>query len=364
MRLAPMRGARLVLALVLASAALAAATPSAGAVGRDFYGVISIDPPTQSEWNTMGRGRVGTLRMLLFWPTVEPARGQRDYRLYDEIIANASAQGIRLLPVLFGSPSFAASRVTRPPVSKGARQAFAQFIVDTVNRYKPGGAFWQSSYWQAFAASHPGTQPMPVTDWQLWNEQNSPSYWLPRVRARSYARLLKLAGGALHGADPSGHLILGGMFTRPAQRRAVPLEEYLNDLYKVKRVKRAFDALAVHPYATKPGDALKTVKSVRKVTRKRGDRAAPIWVTELGWASSGTPSRYTVSPEGQAQKLEASFSSLVANAARLGIPGITWYSFRDASAGGYWLNRTGLFELNGTPKPSWNSFVRFTGGQP
>jgi len=354
----------LIVAVVATAVLLGATAGSASALTREFFGVISIEPPTQSEWARMGQARVGTMRMLLYWGTVEPSRGQRDFRLYDEIVANASAQGVRLLPFLFGSPSFAAPMPTRPPVTPDARQAFAAFAADTVNRYKPGGTFWHTAYWKTFSASHGNAQPMPILSWQLWNEQNSPSYWLPRIRAKSYGRFLKMAGGAIHSADPSAQVVLGGMFTRPSQRRAVPLEEYIDDLYGVKRIKRAFDALAVHPYATSPGEALKLVKSVRKVTKRHGDGRAPIWVTELGWASSGTPSRYTVSPEAQAANLEAGFSTLAANADRFGIQGVTWYSFRDASPGGYWLNRTGLFELNGTPKPSWSTFARLTGGRP
>lgn len=358
-----MRARPLLLAVLATVLALGPAS-AAGAVSREFYGVSSIHQPTTDEFSTMGRGRVGTLRMLLFWATVEPNRGERHWELCDQLIANASAQGIRVLPVLFGSPSFAARSATRPPVSKSARRAWAAFVTDAVNRYKPGGAFWQSSYWQVFAATHGNPAPMPIIHWQAWNEQNSPSYWLKRVRARSYARFLKLTGNKVHRADPGGSVILGGMFTRPSQRRAVPLEQYLKDLYKVKRIKRAFDALAVHSYTTKANGALKSVKSVRKLTKRHKDRRTPIWVTEMGWASSGTPSRYTTTAPGQAQRLETSFGKLTANASRLGIPGIVWYSFRDGSPGGYWLNRTGLFELNGAPKPSWSSFVRFTGGRP
>ena len=97
------------------------------------------------------------------------------------------------------------------------------------------------------------------------------------------------------------------MFTRPSQRQAIPLEAYLNALYKIKGTKKAFDALAVHPYARKPAEALRTVRRVRTLTRKHHDASTPIWVTELGWASSGTRSRYTTSPEGQAANLQASF---------------------------------------------------------
>jgi hypothetical protein len=365
MRFRRTRLARAILAGALVASCFAVGVPSAGAVSPGFFGVVTIQTPTAAEFQAMGRGRVGTLRTLMFWATVEPTPGARNWGLYDELVANASAQGIRVLPMLFGSPAFAQTPETRYPINKGARLAFARFVSDAVNRYKAGGTFWQSQSWRSFAASHPGAQPVPITDWQLWNEVNSPSYSTPHPRVRQYATLLKATGRSVHGADPNGHLILAGMFTRPSQRRAIPLEAYLNALYKVKGIKKAFDALAVHPYAHKPGEALRTVRRVRRLTRKHHDGGAPIWVTELGWASSGTPSRYTTSPEGQAANLQASFGILQANAARFGIAGVLWYSLVDGSAtNAYWLNRTGLFEPNGTPKPSWFSFVGFTGGQP
>jgi hypothetical protein len=359
-----MRALRTALACASLIACLAAIPSSAAAVSRDFFGVVTVGQPTNSDFQAMGRGKVGTLRELLFWATVEPTPGARNWGLYDELVANASAQGVRVLPVFFGSPGFASPRETRYPIRGGAKQAFARFVTDAVNRYKPNGTFWQSPFWNSFAASHPGATPIPITAWQLWNEVNSPSYSTPHPNPRQFGGLVKLTGAAVHSADPSGQLILPGMFTRPSQRRAIPLEAYLKALYKVKGIQSAFDGLAVHPYAHKAGEALKTVKSVRRVARRHGDGGKPIWVTELGWASSGTPSRYTTSPTGQAGRLTASFNSLAGNAARLGIAGVYWYSFADASPGGYWLNRTGLFELNRTPKPSWSAFVSFTGGQP
>src|SRR5262249_654445 len=153
-----------------------------------------------------------------------------------------------------------------------------QFVTDAVNRYKPGGTFWSSPYWVSFAAAHPGIQPMPIIDWQLWNEVNSPSYSTYHPNPRQYAALLKVTGAAVHGAAPWGRVILAGLFHRPVQRRAIPLPAYLNALYKIKGTKNAFDALAVHPYATAPGAALALVRSVRRLTRRHGDGSAPIWV--------------------------------------------------------------------------------------
>jgi hypothetical protein len=356
---------RLLLVAVLATVVLLApAAGRAGAVSRDFFGVISVESPSGNEYETMGRGKVGTLRVILSWPNVEPSRGQRNWAGYDEIIGNATAKGINVLVTLYASPSFASPRQTSPPLKKAARRAWASFVADAVNRYRAGGAFWQSPAWNTIAANNPGAQPGSVTNWQVWNEVNSPDYWLKKIRVSSYARFLKLTGGVIHRTDPEAQVIVAGMFTRPSQRRSIALLPYLDQLYGVGGIKKFFDALAVHPYAKQPSIAVKTVKAVRRLTKKHGDGASPIWVTEMGWASSGKKSRYTTSPAGQASKLEASFGSLAASAERLGIAGVIWYAFRDVSPLGDWLYRTGLFEFNSTPKPAWSSFVRFTGGQP
>src|SRR4051794_36490105 len=133
--------ASLVAALV--SAGIAATAPYAGAVNREFFGVVAVQTPSTAQFSAMGRGRVGTLRILLYWPTVEPTRGTRNWGLYDQIVADAALEGVRVMPTLFGSPYFAAPRLTQYPITRGARQAFIQFVTDAVNRYKAGGTFWQ-----------------------------------------------------------------------------------------------------------------------------------------------------------------------------------------------------------------------------
>jgi hypothetical protein len=42
---------------------------------------------------------------------------------------------------------------------------------------------------------------------------------------------------------------------------------------------------------------------------------------------------------------------------------VIWFSFRDTKKR-LWIYRTGLFTRGFKPKPSWRSFVRFTGGKP
>ena len=353
-----MRRRRGLLSIAVAVGLSLLSAAPASAVSREFFGVISLEHPSATEFNTMGRGRVGTLRTLLFWPTVEPSPGQRVWTSYDALVENAAVNGIRVMPTIFGSPGFASNRTQAPPRGN-ARAAFAQFVGDAVARYGTGGTFWQQ-----FAVKHPGIPALPMLNWQLWNEVNSPSFWSKKPSAKKYGKLLKLTAKTIRSRDPSANVVLAGLFTKPTLKRAIPIEEYLDALYKVGKIKKFFDAVAVHPYARKPKDAVKAVKLVRKILKANKDRRTPIWVTETGWATSGKKTRFTVSHARQAQYLERLFGALAAKAARLNVAGVIWYSLRDSNVGPDWIYRTGLFEASGSPKPAWQSFVKFTGGSP
>ena len=325
-------------------------------MNKEFFGVVALDHPSASELRTLGQGQVGTLRIILSWPTVEPTRGQRTWTRYDALVERAALNGIRVMPTIFGSPAFAASSPVAPP-GRHAKPAFAQFVQDAVARYGNGGTFWQ-----LYSAKYPGSPPLPVANWQLWNESSSPSYWSSRPSGKEYAKLVKLAASRIRGQDPGAWIVLGGLFIRPTLKRAVPLEKYVDDLYKVNKIKKFFDAVAVHPYATNPKDALKGVQLMRTVLERNNDAKTPVWITEMGWATSGDATPFTVDQGRQASNLAHVYSALLKNRNKFKVAGVIWYGLRDSTAASEWLYRTGLFEEGGSPKPAWFSMLGFTGG--
>jgi hypothetical protein len=356
-----MRRLRLLAASSLAAAAitLLSAGSAVAAVPREFFGVVSLNPPSAAEFGRMGNGHVGTFRTLLNWSSVEPLPGLRNWEAYDTLFSNAAINGIRVMPTLYSSPKFAAPVETRPPTTPAARASFIKFVSDAVHRYGTGGTFWRQ-----FAITHPGIPALPAVNWQLWNEVNNPGFWLPKPNGKQYAKLLKPVHAAVRSADPSSFVITAGLFPRPNVRHGVPMRAWLKQFYKVKGIKNSFEGLAVHPYAKVPNDALKTVRNTRKLLRKNHDAKTPIWITELGWATGGSPSQFTTSLAGQASNLQASFSSLANNASRFKIGGVIWYALRDAAGSANWAYYTGLFDANGKAKPSWSTFVSFSGGTP
>jgi hypothetical protein len=323
------------------------------AAPRSFFGLIPATDPDSSEIARMGTGKVGTLRINFVWGAVQPSEGAAyDWSHYDAIIGAAAQQGIRVLPTVYSSPTWVAKRTNYPPTGR-FRGPFQAFVQAAAQRYGSNGSFW---------SSNPTIPKLPVIDWQLWNEMNSPSFWFHKPNPKQYVSLLKIFNRGIKSGDPSAKIILGGLFRTPRIRNGIALDRYLPGIYRAKG-KKYFDAVAMHPYSTTPKDALRAVKETRAIMAQFKDKKAKLWITEIGWATGGDPTPLTVSPQRQASYLRQIFNTLAANRTRLKIAGVIWYSWRDLP-GGVWFNHTGLFTDSLDPKPAWDAFVSLTGGSP
>jgi polysaccharide biosynthesis protein PslG len=341
-------------------AALLAAVPLAGCGGghdepgsrapRAFYGVISAEPlPGEAELARMGDGRVGTLRINLAWGSVQASAGAAyDWSHYDPVIAGAARAGIRILATVYSSPQWAEPSPEYPPLGERLPQ-FEHFVRAAAERYGSSGSFWRE---------HPDLPKLPVTDWQVWNEPNSPLFWKPAPDPAAYVELLRGFDTTLHRADPNGHVIVGGLF--PTPRGGITMSSFMGALYRAN-AQDLFDAAAIHPYAANPEDALARTGQLREVMNRAGDTAGRIWISEVGWASGGQPSGLTVGPSRQADYLTRTFELAAERRRQLGLEGVIWYSLND-TPGPLWPGHCGLFTLSGQAKPSWDSFVALSGG--
>ena len=344
--------------LLVATALVLCLAPAAGASAaapREFYGVVGGKfDPSASDFDRMGAGRVGAIRINLAWATVQrfSAADPYDWSRYDPVIAAAATNGIKVLPTIFGTPEWAAARPHHPP-SNAHIDEFEAFLRAAVERYGPGGVFW---------TLNPTVPTSPITDWQLFNEPNSPTYWLPKPKAKQYKPYLEVANRAINGVDPNARIILAGLFPTPQIKNGVTLVKYLTDLYRLK-AKNLFDAVALHPYQPTPAKVLDAIVDLRQLMRRFKDKSKPILLTEVGWASAGQKTPLTVKPKVQAKYLRQTYKRAAAKRNKLKIEGVYWYTLKDLPSR-IWINNTGLFTTGGSPKPSWNAFVRLTGGTP
>jgi polysaccharide biosynthesis protein PslG len=354
--------------LAVAFALLLAGT--AQAVPRSFFGVVPQAPLTADDFTRMGSAHVGLLRVQLSWTTTDPgpATGDEDWSAFDAVVGGGAREGVRTLPFVFGTPSWVLAldgRTCRhercppyPPKGERALAAWRDFLAAAVDRYGPEGSFW---------SKHPELPALPIRAWQIWNEQNSPTFFAPKPSVRSYARLLTDAHEAIAGRDPGAKVILGGMFGKPLGGRhpVIAASEYLADLYRRPGLAAAFDGVAAHPYGAGLDAVREQVGALRERIRRSSDDAK-IWVTEVGWASGGPPGPLNRGPQGQAKRLRKTFRYLLAERRRLRIATVDWYSWRDAPSATpglcAWCAQSGLLSADGVPKPAFGAFTQMAGG--
>ena len=342
-------------------------TAEAGAVGRAFYGVVQAQTPTPAEFETMGATQVGTYRFPLDWSQVQQAEGGPfDWSEVDAELENVALNGIEPLPTLYGSPNFIGPHREPPLGSSAAEQGWKDFLAAAAERYGPGGEFWTT-----FALDHPGVDPRPIEWWQVWNEQNSPTFYEPKPSPNQYAELLEISDEALEEVDSGAKVVVGGMFGTPGRKTAIYSWKFLKRLYQVNGAKRHFDAVALHPYSPNISGLRAQIELARDKMKKVGGRNTPIWITELGWGSAGTKSHPLIKSEkGQKKLLRKSFNLLLDKRGKWKIRRVMWFSWRDPGDGEdiiggvcHWCASAGLFDADLDPKPSFNRFQRFTGAR-
>jgi hypothetical protein len=353
-------------ACVLVALALA---PSARA--ERFFGVVNpflnrCGPSqpgnnclTDRDLQRMSRTGMKLVRWGFRWAVVQPTPGAHNWSSLDQVIGSLANHGIRVMPVMTGTPRWAGRTYGTAPVqSRVARNGWRRFLEASVNRYGPGGDYWTNP--ALYRSSHPDGPIRPITTWQIWNEPNLRK-GAQHVQPGSYVRLMKISHRSIHKADPKAKILLGGM---PGYVRTKAWV-YLTKLYNHRGFKRTFDAVAVHPYAGDVGPVFIQLRTMRRVMRRHGDGKAPLWITELGWGSDPPAKNQPINKglKGQKRYLEYVFPLLRQYHKRWHIPHVFWYRWRDPppnSTGCTFCLSSGLFQHDQKPKPSWRAFKQIT----
>jgi polysaccharide biosynthesis protein PslG len=338
------------------------AVPSAEAKGSSFFGLnYSFRDMGGKDVRKLKASGAKTVRWAFFWARLEHFSGRFNWDASDKVVGDLASKGIRVLPILYGTPSWVAKSPNKAPIgSQKARDAWKQFLQEAVKRYGPNGSYWAGPY----RVDHPGKAAAPIQTWQVWNEPNLKSHWAPHPDPGDYAKLLKISDSAIKGADSSAKVMFAGM---PGYSNDIDAWDYMRRIYKKQGVRNDFDLAAIHPYGHTIHQMLAEMERVRKVMRKSGDGNKPMWVTEVGWGSlpeNATPYHLTKGMKGQAKILKQAFHALKNKRHKWHIKKVLWFNFRDPGGGGVdicsFCSSAGLLKNNYKPKPSWNAFRKFT----
>src|SRR4051812_32364018 len=319
---------RLVLiALVCALALPTTADAARREVPRGWLGVVVDGPMTDpafagapSEWDLLASSGAESVRAAVYWNQVQPGGpDELNFAATDPIFLAAAQRGLDVLPVVQGTPVWAAENPYDPASPPRDNGDFARFLTALVTRYGPNGSLW---------VSHPEVTPQPVRSWQIWNEPNLTRYWNVAPWARSYVALLKRAHKALKAADPGSQTVLAGL----------PNESWkaLAAIYDAG-ARRSFDIVTLHPYTGQPKNVVRIVKIVRREMKRRGDDKLPIWITELSWpAAQGKTVQhqdFETTDRGQADRLKVGLPMLADQRRKLRVGRVYWYT---------WLSNEGI----------------------
>jgi polysaccharide biosynthesis protein PslG len=338
-------------AVLLVPAAQAAAPPGFFGLNFGFKGITGPDVLF------LKKSGAKTVRWTMNWSNIEPSSGSFHWSAADQVVGDLAAQGIRVLPVMWGSPGWVASSAITPPIGTQAqRHAWSSFLRAAIKRYGPGGGYWSGPY----RTQHPGKAPLPVNTWQIWNEPNQPNAMRPSTPT-TYAKLLNLSHSVIHQADPTAKVMFAGLLSHSPY--GANAWTFLDDVYQQPGARNAFDIMALNPYAATVSRMLDYVGYIRHTMAANGQDSKPLWISEVGWGSDATSGEGL---QGQREILIQAFNALLQKRLAWHLGKVLWWNFRDPA--GYksslcsFCVSAGLLTNDFKAKPSWSAFLGFTGG--
>jgi hypothetical protein len=341
-------------------AALLGLPAAAGAyLPPGFVGISPQNSLGHKDFELMQEAGVDNVRLPLFWPGVEaksPLVTRPDWSAFDKEVELAAEAHVRITPFVWGSPEWVAPEPIDLPVEASwQRLAWQQFLRDAALRYGPEGEFWEDHRKLPF---------LPITHWEIWNEENIVSFDA-EPEPLEYAKLLRASGSTLHRVAPGSKVLVGGLFGHPLQIPPnVNSGYFLKQLYAAGNVRPFFDGVALHPYVRAPREMGEQLNNLRHIMRQNRDAATPLYITELGWGSAEGPTRWQVGVDGQADDLSRSLEMISRSRVRWKVQGVWWFTWTDEGGSCLFCGSAGLLTRHYEAKPAWYRFIEWTGGNP
>ena len=293
------------------------------------------------------------LREEFRWNVIEPP-GQFDFSYYDHFMLIAAQAGEHVLPLMFGTPSWAGATDSTIPSDPSA---YAQFVAAVVARYGPSGSFWNQ---------YPSLRGSAIQTWEIWNEPyyDSGGDYNPG----DYARLVKATASPATPPIPTSSSCSPPKCPAPATQTATGSGGLTPSIRPCRTSTGTSTPSRCTPTATTPpadpivpGQPYSNYRRVRRIEDihqqfiNHGASEKPFWITESGW-STCTNNPDCVSPAQQAANLTTLFADLHGRWKNL-VQAAFLYPFQDGCnpntniQGAY-----GLTPTPGDPKPALQIF--------
>ena len=316
----------------------------------------------QQQIALTARAGAGVDRIAVHWGSVEPTPPHEDAgalvhtfkwtpiaRIYDAMLR----AGIRPVALAYGAPRWARQGGwNRPGVCEASH--------DKVCAYPPSRR--HLSDWRVFIAAMLRRFPQMVA-LEVWNEPNLPRFFAPRPSPSLYSRLVEAAHQAAAGTGSTVPILTAGLSVgASAVKGGIGAPSFLTAVYR-KAGAGSFDGIGAHPYPHGPPRAANMTANLDRLRRVRdrfGDRATPLWVTEVGvGGTSGRRGKLSVRLAAQGPVLARMYRSTRNSDVRAFII----YALRDTAVEGPKFEPFGVVRANLRPKPAYCYLAARLGGE-
>jgi hypothetical protein len=266
------------------------ASSAQGASLDGFYGVNvqQVFNGPSSAWQpqlaAMSGGGLQLARIDARWSNVEPhppsgSSHSYTWSQYDQIVQAMAQHGLRWYPIVAYSTPWAGVTPgdSNSVVAPNHVGDFAAFAAALAHRYGRGGSFW---------SSHSSLSQLPVTDYEIWNEENSTFFLHPQTSApEQYADLYMAARGAIKAVDPQADVVVGGL--------ALGKADVTDEIQFIQRMwahrpdlSGNVDGVGLHPYQQTLANTYMRLAKFRQALDQIAGPSVPIEITEVGWATT------------------------------------------------------------------------------
>jgi hypothetical protein len=306
-------------------------------------------------------GTLGVAKSRPAHPT-NPADPAYDWSLYDPIVQQLSAAGIKVLFSIVGTPSWA---------NGGAGLNVAPRNPIDLRKFAYAAALRYSGTFESGGVELPA-----VRYWLAWNEPNNPVFLKPQFQrvgsrwviasAKAYAKICNAVYNGVHATAIASERVACGATAPRGNNAPMSGRPSVSPLAFLAAAKaaglRTFDAWAHHPYYSNPSRAPASAVSggavelgnidqlIGEVTKLYGNKR--IWITEYGYETNPPDPIFGVSWAKQAAYLKQAFAIARANP-RIDL--MLWFLLRDDPNINGW--QSGLITAGGKHKPSFAAFA-------
>ena len=344
-----------------------------------FYDDAQVIGNTTWAFTQLKSLRAGVVRSTLDWALVarrrpvkpaDPADPAYNWTAVDNVVNEASKNGIRVLLAINGTPRWAGP----------ARNRLPRRILD-LRLFSTAAALRYSGTYRVKPAENEPERVLPaVRHWLAWNEPNNPIFLRPQWKmvggkwraqaAYDYAKICAAIWSGVHATRLAGEKVACGATgprgnDAPRSSRASTSPLVFMAALRAAGLRR-MDAYAHHPYyghrTEKPTTVPRDKKAVtmanigvliKQVNRLWG-RKTRVWITEYGYQTNPPDRLFGVSYRNQARYMQQAVA-MAKKTRRIDM--FVWFLIKDEGRLSGW--QSGVITRRGARKPSYRAFQLF-----